>query len=41
MAGFRELEVVRLGYMIEKPLDNEVLSDIVLSVDHKGGDVDV
>ena len=41
MAGFREFEVVRLGYMVEKPLDNKVLSDIVLSVDHKGGDVDV
>jgi len=27
--------------MVEKPLDNKVLSDIVLSVDHKGGDVDV
>ena len=41
MAGFRELEVVRLRYMVEKPLYDEVLSDIVLSIDHKGGDGDV
>ena len=41
MAGLRELEVVRLGYMVEEPLDDEVLGDIILSVDHEGGDVDV
>ena len=40
MTGPQELEVVRFGYMVEEPLDNEVLSDVVLSVDHEGGDVD-
>ena len=40
MAGPQELKVVRLGYVVEEPLDNEVLSDTVLPIDHEGGDVD-
>jgi len=32
--------MVRMGYVVEEPLDNKVLSNIVLPIDHKGGDVD-
>ena len=37
VARLRELKVVQLGYMIEEPLNNQVLSDIVLSVDYGWG----
>lgn len=40
VAGIRELEMLRLGYVVEEPLDNVVLREIILSVDHEGGDVD-
>jgi len=41
MTGLLELEMARPGYAVKEPLDNEVLSDIVLSIDHEGGDVDI
>ena len=33
--------MVRMGYMVEEPLDNEILGDIVLPVNNKGGNVDI
>lgn len=41
MAGVQELDVIRHWYVAKEPLDNKMLSDIVLSIDHEGGNIDV
>ena len=41
VARFRELEMVRMGYVVEEPLYDDILGDIVLPVNNKGGDVDI